>query len=133
MTSIDVIENVSLTLLGVTITVFVLSVSLLGRAIERSQTEQARILQERSERLQRRKTELETKLKDAKSESEVRDLEAKLKKLRRELRTYRRKLHRAERMATRLSLVSVVIFPGNSVSANYCVCRNNKVNCYTFH
>lgn len=114
MTSIGVIENVSLTLLGVTITVFVLSVSLLGRAIERSQTEQARILQERSERLQRQKTEVEKRLGSATSEAEVRDLEAKLKRLRRELRTYRKKLRRANRMATQLGVVGVVIVPGTA-------------------
>lgn len=108
----DAIIFLSLTLLAVTVAIFVLAVAFLGRAIEQSSEEEARIAKEQAEELDKTIRETQKRLDKAKESGEVDEATRELERYKRKKEQFENRRAKALAAYRLLTVREGILYPG---------------------
>lgn len=108
----ELIFWLAITLLVVTVTVFVLAVSLLGRAIEKARADRQRTEGENLDQLEKQKSEAQAELQKATTKEKVKRFKRTVSKIEKMMKKAEADLTTAERGYVPLSVHGCVLYPG---------------------
>ena len=108
----DITMFLCIALLAVVVTVFVVAVSFLGRAIEEASREQAEIKQEEAKERDKTIEEMRAKLDQAKAPAEIRKLRRDLERYEKEARKFEEASRKAAGRYRPLTVEGSVLYPG---------------------